>query len=172
MSRSPVLSLALFPLAATAFACGEPAPSPPHEEVPPAPADTIRVAAAAPGDSVIAWANDIRTGIAPLPGQVEIDPVAARQRAVELYVTRQERIEQTVGPGTEAAPDLAEAVDVAETTFHELMQLLGESPPPDSARVADAVRSLDARIGDVTDLVNRPAAAGARAVTGTQAGSR
>lgn len=152
MSRSSLLSTALLPLVVSGFACGEPSPPPPpSEEVPPAPAETIPVAAAASGDSVIAWADDIRAGIAQLPGQVRIDPVAARQRAVELYVTRQERIEQTVGPGSGVAPELAAAVDDAESRFHELMQLLSETPPPDSTRVADAVRSLDAGIADVTD---------------------
>ena len=151
MSRSSLLSTALLPLVVSGFACGEPSPPPPpSEEVPPAPADTIPVAAAG-GDSVIAWANDIRAGIAQLPGQVRIDPVAARQRAVELYVTRQERIEQTVGPGSGVAPELAAAVDDAESRFHELMQLLSETPPPDSSRVADAVRNLDAGIADVID---------------------
>jgi len=144
-------------LLATALGCGEPGPPPAGEEAPPIPADTAPVVTApTPLDSVLVWAGDIRAGIALLPAQVEADPLAARQRAVELYVTRLERIEQTVGPGTGSAPDLAEAVHEAEARFHELMQLLDETPPPDSTRVAGVVRALDTRIGEVTDLVGRP----------------
>lgn len=150
------LSTATAALLTTALACADPAPPPAGEEAPPIPADTAPVVTApAPLDSVLVWAADIRAGIAALPARVEADPLAARQRAVELYVTRQERIEQTVGPGTGSAPDLAEAVHEAEARFHELMQLLGETPPPDSARVAEAVETLDARIGEVTDLLGR-----------------
>lgn len=145
-------------LLATGLACAEPAPPPAGEEAPPIPADTASVVTAPTLlDSVPVWAGDIRAGIAPLPAQFEADPLAARQRAVELYVTRQERIEQTVGPGTGSDPQLAEAVHEAEARFHELMQLLDETPPPDSTRVAGAVRALDTRIGDVTDLFGRPA---------------
>lgn len=142
-------------LLAAALACGsEPAPAPAGEEAPPIPADTAPVArSAVPSDSVVAWADDIRAGIAPLPVQVGTDPAAARQRAVELYVTRQERIEQAVGPGTGSAPALAAAVHEAEARFHELLQLLGETPPPDADRVGDAVAALDARIDEVVTLV-------------------
>lgn len=106
----------------------------------------------APADSVIAWATEIREGIRPLPARVGTDPEGARQRAVELYVTRQERIEQAAGPGTGSPADLAEAVHEAEARFHELMQLLGETPPPDSATVSGAVDALDARLGEVVEL--------------------
>lgn len=155
MARPLLSPIALaVSLLVTVAACDRPSAEPAGEEAPPAPVDTLQVAGAA--DSVMAWAADIRAGIAALPARVEADPLAARQRAVELYVTRQERIEQTVGPGTGSASDLAEAVDEAEARFHDLMQLLSETPPPDSARVAGAVRALDARIGEVTDLVGRP----------------
>ena len=83
---------------------------------------------------------------------MDADPDGARQRAVELYVTRQERIEQAAGPGTGSPADLAESVRVAEARFHELMQLLGETPPPDSAAVGGAVEALDARLAEVVAL--------------------
>ena len=107
---------------------------------------------AAPADSVVAWATEIQAGIADLPTRVTDDPDGARQRAVELYVTRQERIEQASGPGTGAPADLAESVHQAEARFHELMQLLGETPPPDSTAVHGAVQALDARLAEVVDL--------------------
>ncbi len=115
-----------------------PAISTPVEQVPP--------------DSVIAWAEEIREGISLLAAQVGSDPDAARQRAVELYVTRQERIEQAAGPGTGSPAELGASVHEAEARFHELMQLLGESPPPDSTEVENAIQALDARLADVIDL--------------------
>ena len=115
----------------------------------------------APADSVIAWATEIREGTRGLPAQVGSDPEGARQRAVELYVTRQERIEQAAGPGTGSPADLAESVHEAEARFHELMQLLGENPPPDSAAVGSAVEALDARLAEVVDLARAGDTAGA-----------
>jgi hypothetical protein len=101
---------------------------------------------------VVAWAEEIRAGISGLPARVADDPDGARQRAVELYVTRQERIEQTSGPGTGSPADLAESVHEAEARFHEVMQLLGETPAPDSTAVRGAVQALDARLAEVVDL--------------------
>ena len=117
-----------------------------------APGEGASPAVSAPADSVIAWAQEIREGIGPLAGQVGSDPDAARKRAVELYVTRQERIEQAAGPGTGASPDLAESVHEAEARFHELMQLLGESPPPHPTDVEAAVQALDERLAEVVEL--------------------
>ncbi|HYO45914.1 MAG TPA: hypothetical protein VEY33_04415 [Gemmatimonadota bacterium] len=104
-----------------------------------------------PPDSVIAWAEEIREGISLLAAQVGSDPDAARQRAVELYVTRQERIEQAAGPGTGSPAELAESVHEAEARFHELMQLLGESPPTDSTAVESAVQALDTLLAEVVE---------------------
>ena len=75
-----------------------------------------------------------------------------RDPAVELYDTRQERIEKAAGSGTGSPADLAESVHEAEARFHELMQLLGQSPPPDSAAVGSAVEALDARLAEVVEL--------------------
>ena len=58
-----------------------------------------------------------------------------------------------MGPGTGSAPDLAESVHEAEARFHELMELLGETPPPDSTRVAASVQALDAGLAEVLDLI-------------------
>ena len=115
-----------------------------------------------PVDSVIAWAEDIRSGIAPLAGLVGGDPEGARQRAVELYITRQERIEQTIGPGTGSGNALEGSVHEAEARFHDLMQILGTTPPPDSASVEAAVSALDRELIRVLDLApaRAPGAAG------------
>ena len=118
--------------------------------------------AAQPVDSVIAWGEDIRSGIAPLAARVGGDPEGARQRAVELYITRQERIEQTVGPGTGSGAALEQAVHDAEARFHDLMQILGTTPPPDSTGVEAAVSALDRELIRVLELAPARAAAAAR----------
>jgi hypothetical protein len=137
-------------------ACGrEPSEAEPGATAAPDPAvapSTSDEPGTASVDSVIAWAEDIRAGISPLAGQVGGDPDGARQRAVELYVTRQERIEQTIGPGTGSGDALEESVHEAEARFHELMQLLGTTPPPDSASVDAAVSALDRELIRVLDL--------------------
>lgn len=159
MRRVPLRSILLFVLLAAA--CGGGPGEGAETDEPAAPGDSATIPAAetpgpalarAPADSVIAWASEIREGIRPLPGRVGADPDGARQRAVELYVTRQERIEQAAGPGTGSPADLAESVHEAEARFHELMQLLGETPPPDSAAVESAVDALDARLAEVVEL--------------------
>ena len=151
MSRFSRSSLFAIPLLAAALACGGERSS----------ASSVDDGASAKGDhpatagtdSVIAWAEEIRQGIEPLAGQIGSDPAAARDRAVELYVTRQERIERAVGPGTGSAAELAESVHEAEARFHELMELLGETPPPDSIRVAASVAALDAGLARVLEEV-------------------
>jgi hypothetical protein len=160
MPRRPFFSSAILLLLALG-ACGR-EPSEPGRGASAA-ADSAGPPAAAartnaPVDSVIAWAEDIRSGIAPLPGQVGEDPDGARQRAVELYVTRQERIEQTVGPGTGSGDALEGSVHEAEARFHDLMQILGTTPPPDSASVEAAVSALDRELIRVLDLASARAA--------------
>ncbi|HJU87147.1 MAG TPA: hypothetical protein VJ788_07260 [Gemmatimonadota bacterium] len=162
MRRVPLRSFPVMVLAATwgvllAAACGGPDRNAETGDTASArdsaAAPEAAATAPAPADSVIAWVNEIRDGIRPLPGRVGADPEGARQRAVELYVTRQERIEQAAGPGTGSPGNLAESVHEAEARFHELMQLLGETPPPDSAAVESAVEALDARLAEVVELL-------------------
>ena len=161
--RAPLRPMLTIPLFVSALAC---ASEPAESETAAAPErDSLTAsspAAADSPDSVVAWAADIQAGIAGLPTRVIHDPDGARQRAVELYVTRQERIEQASGPGTGAPADLAESVHQAEARFHELMQLLGATPPPDSAAVHDAVLALDARLVEVVDRAAAQDPAGPR----------
>lgn len=156
MRRVPLRSVPVVILLAAACGGGV---DPANEADEPASADTASAPVTsgespvpAPADSVIAWATEIRDGIAALPDRVADDPEGARSRAVELYVTRQERIEQAAGPGTGSPPALAESVHEAEARFHELMQLLGESAPPDPAAVGSAVDALDGRLAEVVEL--------------------
>jgi len=156
-------SILTIPLFVSAIACAsEPAEDDPADLPADASAPASSITESASGDSVVAWAEEIRAGLAVLPGRVAGDPDGARQRAVELYVTRQERIEQASGPGTGSPAELAESVHEAEARFHELMQLLGETPPPDSTAVRGAVQALDARLAEVVDLAAGTEAAGPR----------
>lgn len=72
-----------------------------------------------------------------------LDATAARKAVLDLYLTRQEYIELYYGPGGHvAAPEaVGETVERAEQRFHELMQLLGETPSS-SDRVERAVVAL------------------------------
>lgn len=164
MFRIALHCVFLFALVAAACGAGPEQAADAADQLPAADSVAASAAAAAPApaDSVIAWATEIREGVRPLAERVVEDPVGARQRAVELYVTRQERIEQAAGPGTGSPADLAESVHEAEARFHELMQLLGENPPPDPDGVRAAVDALDARLAEVIDLADsRDDAAGA-----------
>ena len=155
MLRIPLRFLVTFVLVATACGGDTEQGADTADQAPAAdsvPTSTAPAVAPAPADSVIVWAIDIREGIRPLAERVAADADGARQRAVELYVTRQERIEQAAGPGTGSPADLAESVHEAEARFHELMQLLGENPPPDSGAVGTAVDALDARLAEVIEL--------------------
>ena len=57
-------------------------------------------------------------------------------------------------PGTGSAPELAASVHEAEARFHKLMELLGETPPPDSTRVAASVEALDAGLAQVLEEID------------------
>lgn len=146
----PMRTLATFALALLT-ACGG------AEEENPVPADEVESSAApaaetAPAELDLATlVSDIRTGVADLPARVASDPAGARQTVVHLYVTRQEEIERRWGPnGSEGrSPELAAAVEEAETRFHHLMEILAATPPADSAAVAEAVAVLDAGQADV-----------------------
>lgn len=141
---------------AALFACGTEAPD--GEEAGP-PADTTGASEPPTAEAVESspseadlpdLVNDIREGIAPLAGTVEQAPDTARQRAVRLYVTRQEVIEARWGPRSEGGETpLAVAVVEAEDHFHHLMETLNATPPPDSTTVADAVDSLDSRLAEI-----------------------
>lgn len=148
---------AFVTLALVAFACGPDAP----EGTEPEGGHAVPVAGTGPAAGVSATAGvptklaslvaDIRAGIAPLATEVGDAPEQARQRAVELYVTRQEEIERQWGEGGELdpSPGLAEAVAEAERRFHRLMELLSAASPPDSASVAEATAALDEGLAEV-----------------------
>lgn len=149
--RSPRPALLLGGLLALA-ACGGRAPATDSSA---AGVDTVQAAAgdtaAVPAD-LPGLVGQIRSGIAPLAARVGNDPDGTRQRAVDLYITRQEELERRYGPRSDpgaTASALGRSVIDAETRFHELMQLLSKSPPPDSAAVAGAVAALDDEYGTV-----------------------
>lgn len=117
--------------------------------------DEARVAGAAPmpipgtpAGGLVDWVAEIRSGLQALPAQAATEPRAAQDRALELYVGRQEYIEIYYGPAGRLSGGgvLGTTVAEAETRFHELMQLLGQTPAPDSARVATAVDALEGQL--------------------------
>ena len=132
------------------------APEPAMETAPPA-EETAAPAAMSlqgvPPGGLREWVADIRTGVEALPAAVDEDISGAQQRAVELYATRQEFIEMFYGPGGRitAGETLGPAVLEAEARFHELMQILSQTPPPDSAAVAATVAALDAQLERVLE---------------------
>ena len=146
MKRSAQIAV----LAAT-LACDRKEPTIETTEVAPDTALTS-VVAAEPG-TLEPWVAEIRAGIRELPARVTLDPADARRRAIDLYETRQEAIEQRWGVRGSAEPDsaLATAVMAAEGSFHDLLALLNRPAPPDSAAVAGAVAQLETRLDAVLE---------------------
>ncbi len=97
------------------------------------------------------WIADVREGllrdVQPL---ARTSPPKALERAVALYVSRQEYIEQYYEKGQPlyAGEELSTAVKDAESRFHELMQVL-QRDPPDVDAVDEAVARLNAEYARV-----------------------
>ena len=99
------------------------------------------------------WVKDIRRGIAKLPKVASTDVPAAQKAAIDLYVTRQEYDEMYYGVEGRIKPseELAQAIETAETRFHELMKILGTKAPSQES-IRDAVDALDAQQARVLKL--------------------
>ncbi|HUG00342.1 MAG TPA: FTR1 family protein [Longimicrobiales bacterium] len=96
------------------------------------------------------WIDDIRATLDHLPVD---SPAVARQRVLDAYIGRQEFIEMYYGAGGRLAPraELVASVDEAEARFHELMQVLGQDPPPARERVAELINELNGQLDVVLD---------------------
>lgn len=95
------------------------------------------------------WVADIRAGLEEVVAQAEAaDFGSARDRALQLYIGRQEYIEIFYGAGGQLVSDedraLAAAVKDSEARFHALLQLLNERPEPSPDRVTAAVTAVRA----------------------------
>ncbi|MBI4539007.1 MAG: FTR1 family iron permease [Gemmatimonadetes bacterium] len=95
------------------------------------------------------WVTEIRQGFQGVLVRVGVqDLESARERALSLYITRQEYIELFYGPGgrllSPGDEALPAAVKDSEARFHELLQLLNASPAPNSAQAAAAVSAVEA----------------------------
>ncbi|MBI4520893.1 MAG: FTR1 family iron permease [Gemmatimonadetes bacterium] len=95
------------------------------------------------------WVGDVSRGFREVVALAQAGDVpAARSRALDLYISRQEYIEIFYGAGgrlvapTHAA--LATTVEDSETRFHELLQLVNASPV-DSAGLAAAMAAVEAQ---------------------------
>jgi hypothetical protein len=109
------------------------------------------VIAGTPPGGLEDWVAAIREGLAGLPGVVAADTAGALQRALDLYVGRQEFIELYWGPSGRLSGDavgLGASVLEAESRFHELLQLLA-APPVDTATVRGKTAELFAQLDRV-----------------------
>jgi hypothetical protein len=155
----PLSAAAVF-LAGAACAPGSPddaaADSPPAAHA--ADSDAlVPPAGEIPPGGLADWIEDVREGLAALPARAAADPAAAQRLALDHYVGRQEYIELFYGANGRltAGETLGPAVMSAEAKFHDLMLLLGGSPPPDSTRVRAAVDALLAEYDRVLQEANR-----------------
>ncbi|HEY8469376.1 MAG TPA: hypothetical protein VIL18_07030 [Longimicrobiales bacterium] len=154
------LSAAAIVLAGSACSPGAPDDAA-RDSRPAAPATDAAALIPAPGEippgGLADWIEDVREGLAGLPARAAADPAAAQRLALDHYVGRQEYIEMFYGDnGRLTAGDaLGPAVTSAEEKFHDLMLLLGGSPPPDSAQVRAAVDALLAEYDRVLQEATR-----------------
>jgi hypothetical protein len=134
------LAAAALLVAATACAPGDgdaapgtagAAPASEQSTEPAAAADTT-VVAGTPEGGLERWIGEIRAGVDSLGDLAERDAAAAKNVALNLYVTRQEFIELYYGTTARAAKDavLNEAVMTAEARFHDLLRVVNT---PDGA---------------------------------------
>lgn len=109
-----------------------------------------------PSGGLAQWIGEVRTGLAGVAEQVKRDPAAAKNQALQLYVTRQEYIEIYYGTAGRAVRDavLAAAVTAAEARFHELLKVLN---PPDGRVVATALPEVARALNEQYDVVLRRA---------------
>lgn len=70
------------------------------------------------------WIADVRRGLTAAAERWADDPAGAQRQALDLYLTRQEYIEQYYGTGgrLNADPALGADVKAAEDRFHEVLQ--------------------------------------------------
>ncbi|NJD09558.1 MAG: hypothetical protein FIB01_03600 [Gemmatimonadetes bacterium] len=110
------------------------------------------LAAGTPAGGREGWIGEVRAGLAGMPELAERDPAAAKNRALQLYVTRQEYIEMYYGTAGRAVrgTELAEAVVTAESRFHALHRGLN---PPDGRVDVRAVGPAAGALRDQYDLV-------------------
>ncbi|HKJ93463.1 MAG TPA: hypothetical protein VJ957_09850, partial [Longimicrobiales bacterium] len=120
-------------------------------------ADSVTSAAA---DSLIAgtpvggladWVADVRQGLSGLATEAVANVSAAQQKALNLYLSRQEYIEMYYGAAGRLSHGgtLGEAVSAAEQQYHRLLQLLGGEGAVTRAQVQAALDTLSVRYRDV-----------------------
>lgn len=113
--------------------------------------------AGTPAGDIEQWIADIRSGLAGVEPAIDENRSEAHKRVLDLYVTRQEYIEMYYGLAgrMQPAPELAEAVKLNETRFHELMRLTGAVPPASADSVRGALKALEQQLAVVEANANR-----------------
>ncbi len=105
------------------------------------------VLAGTPAGGLARWVAEVRAGLArEVRPRIATSPSQALERAIALYVSHQEYIEQYYERGRPlyAGHALATEVKRSETRFHELMQVL-QRQPPGPAAADSALTRLDAQ---------------------------
>ncbi|HET9986766.1 MAG TPA: hypothetical protein VFQ38_24530 [Longimicrobiales bacterium] len=97
------------------------------------------------------WITDVRRGLAAAAERSASDPAGAQRQALELYLTRQEYIEQYYGTGgrLNAGPALGPAVKAAEDRFHEVLQQMRPGAGSAAGGLAGGVARLSAQYDTV-----------------------
>jgi FTR1 family protein len=108
----------------------------------------------APPGSMLDWISEMRTRVKVIPEMVAKDAAATQREVLDIYIGRQEFLEQYYGPaGTvSAGGELGDAVILAERMFHDLMGLVGKASGPEPAKVRLLTDSLDATLAKVSRL--------------------
>jgi high-affinity iron transporter len=91
------------------------------------------------------WVAEMRTRVRAVPEMLGRDATAAQREVLDIYIGRQEFLEQYYGPaGTvSAGGPLGDEVILAERMFHDLMGLVGQGSGADVSKVRSLTDSLD-----------------------------
>jgi hypothetical protein len=98
-----------------------------------------------PAGSMLDWVAEMRTRVRAVPEMLGRDATAAQREVLDIYIGRQEFLEQYYGPaGTvSAGGPLGDEVILAERMFHDLMGLVGQGSGADVSKVRSLTDSLD-----------------------------
>ena len=137
-------TVAFASLLAVLMGCEPKAEPPAQEAALPAPAAGTGLVAGTPEGDLEEWIADVQNGLETAAQQATGNSAEMHRRVLDLYVSRQEYIEMYYGPGGRLmpTPQLADAVKLAETRFHEVMRLTGTTPPAAAPAIARAIGDL------------------------------
>ena len=144
---------ALLLLALVAAGCGPDAA--PEEEAPAPAATTPANTQTLPPGGLETWVSEVAAAADSVVVLTGSDLKTAQQRAMMLYIERQEVIEQNYGPSGKlnAPAEVAEAVMESERRFHRVLALVNATDTTEiRGRIASVVDSLKAQHVEVVRL--------------------